>query len=159
MISISPLKTIVIKFFEEKGWDYQLFDDHMIYKEFTGHNSFYRLLFSISKRGDYLVMYISSPLSIPLIYRKKVAEYICRVNFQLPMGHFDLNMDDGCVHYRMALELHRGELSLEILSSMVETGGVSYDCYFPGLLEILREDKEPSEVMLYIKERQASYTP
>lgn len=93
-------------------------------------------------------MYISSPLFIPKAQRLSVMEYICRVNYYLPLGHFELNMEKCSVRYRLTLALEEGPLSSSMLSSMILSGGMSFRQYFPGLVEIIRVNRNPAEVLL-----------
>lgn len=74
-------------------------------------------------------------------------EYICRVNFLLPLGHFEFNIDQSSVRYRLTLKIEEYSLSLQVLSSMVFTGGTLFLKYFPGLLEIIGFNKKPTDVL------------
>ncbi len=142
---MDPLKERLIGLFQERGWSYHQFDENMIYTDCKDEALFYRILFSIGREEEYLIMYISSPLFVPLSHRSCVMEYICRVNYHLPLGHFEIHMDRWSVRYRMALQVENS-LSSPLLSSMVLTGGTIYEHYWPGLLEIIKADRDPSEI-------------
>lgn len=132
----------LISLFRERDWAYHQFDENLIYTDCEGEALFYRILFSIGREEEYLVMYISSPLLIPLSHGSSVMEYICLVNYHLPIGHFEINMDRWSVRYRMTLQVEES-LSFSLLSSMVLTGGTIFEQYWPGLLEIIRGDRDP----------------
>lgn len=89
------------------------------------------------------------PLQVEKDARTRVGEYLCRVNYGLFSGHFDLNYDDGEIRYKAFLK--KDETDQEQRRKNMEEAlvcpAVMFDMYGPGLLEVWRGERTPAEVM------------
>lgn len=151
VIPISLLKERIVEFFHEKGWDYVEFDGNMIYRDNKMGNIHYRMICSLGTTDEYLTMYLIPFLRIPVAYTTLGAEYICRVNYCLSLGHFDLHMESGSIRYRVTLEVRGGAPSLCLISHTIVAGELIFQKYFPGLLEMLSHNRKPAQVMVEVE--------
>lgn len=148
------LQKILMDYLSKGDGDYYQFDEYLFYQDCHHRDFPYRMVFSLGRGGEYLILYIYSSCSIPSCCRTAVAEYICRVNYGLPKGRFDLDVDGGSVRYRDILEGEKGFLTPFLLSQWAAVGKTSFQRYWPGLLDILEGKRE---VAVVLKEREEGF--
>lgn len=74
---------------------------------------------------------------IPPEYRSAVALYLTHANFNLKMGCFDFDLDNGIVCFRFAIDAEGGEMSTFMVGYMLELAAVMVDRYHVGIMRIL----------------------
>lgn len=74
---------------------------------------------------------------VPHERRAQVAEYLVRVNAELPVGAFQMNWTDGEVRFRTSIDLRREELSDALLSGVVYPNHQATIDWFPHLLAVI----------------------
>lgn len=81
--------------------------------------------------------------------KARIAEYLCRVNYGLFSGHFDLNYEDGEIRYKTLVQ--KNTIDKEKLWENIEEALVRpamlFDAYGPGLLKVWKGECTPAEVM------------
>ena len=88
------------------------------------------------------------PVKVEKGARERVAEYFCRVNYGLYSGHFDLNYSDGELRSKTYLaESADEEIQKDNIGDALVCPAMMFDIYGPGLLEVWRKEKTPTEVM------------
>lgn len=105
-------------------------------------------------KGDDCFVMGRIPIKVEESARTRVAEYLCRVNYSLFTGHFDLNYDDGEIRYKTFLKKNNTDQEqqrINIEEALVDPA-VMFDVYGPGLLKVWREESTPAEVMENINE-------
>ncbi len=87
------------------------------------------------------------PVKVEEEARSRVAEYLCRVNYGLYYGGFDFNFNDGEIRYKTLLtKLADTDRQEENIEEAMVRPAMMFDMYGPGLLEVWKKEKEPSEV-------------
>lgn len=67
----------------------------------------------------------------------KVADFINRANYGLPLGNFELDMNDGELNYKNSVDVTGGELTKGMVETLVKFSIECVNRYLPGLEAVL----------------------
>jgi hypothetical protein len=82
-------------------------------------------------------IFLYLPVKVPEPKRYSVMEYLTRLNFHLPMGHFELDLDDGTVRFVTSQLVHEGQLPVKLTLAMMRNALDRVETFFPGILRIV----------------------
>jgi hypothetical protein len=102
-----------------------------------GDNVSFKLHFRANEDAERLTVYCVSPNAVPEDKRGIVAEYITRANYGLSLGNLEMDMNDGEVRSKAAVDVEGGELTPTMAGSVRNCAVNLMDQYYPGLMAIL----------------------
>lgn len=77
-----------------------------------------------------------------------MAEYICRVNYGLENGNFELNFDKGNIRYKSYIFIAEGQISDADLYNAVSVSLSMWKRYGNGIVEVLgNEQSIPKDIV------------
>ena len=149
---MGELIDIVEEYLIEIGWKFEKDDDEDVIKTgVNANNASFRLIIYSLEEKDLLTVYVAQDNNIPTEKYAVVAEFITRANYGLNLGNFDLDMDDGELGYKVAVDLEGGTLSTDMVGNMVGAGVSTMDQYYPGLMAVLFGNASPEEAIIQIE--------
>ncbi len=150
------MKTIletVIEFFRNQDIKFhQSAEDPVLKAGFSGKNGRFSAIAIADDQRRSFEFYTVCPLTVPEEKRPMIAELIARINWNLLLGSFDLDMDDGEIRFRTSIKLGKDQLSEEILLHTIFSNVVSMDLKFPGLAAAILTNASVSEAMSIIED-------
>ncbi len=142
------LMDVVLRFFEEEQWNFKrIKNEPVIRAGYRGERGTWVCYARVDEENRRFLFHALMGLNIPVQYRAAVAEYLIRVNYLLPLGNFEMDMDSGEVRFRAGCETPGGELSVAMVRSMVYAGIRSMDHYFPGVLAVVHGGLSPEAAL------------
>jgi hypothetical protein len=143
---------VAIHFFRQDNWSFvQLEDQPVLQLGFQGENGNWPCYVQARREFDQFVFYSVCPVSAPEGKRPVVAEFLSRANWGLVIGNFEMNMDDGEIHYKTGLDVEGDELSEPLVRNAVYTNVMMMDHYLPGILRVIYGDVSPVEAIAEIE--------
>lgn len=92
-----------------------------------------------AKDGDQVFVYYSlCPRSVPAERRADVASFLCHVNFNLLVGAWEMDMDDGEVRFRTSVDVRSDPLTPHAIARVVIRNHDVMLTWLPPLLELIR---------------------
>jgi hypothetical protein len=91
------------------------------------------------------------PLTIQKDHRQATAELILRINSNLFLGRFDLDMDDGEVRYHSSVMLGDGDLDEEMYSHLIFTNLIAMDIHFSAIAAVSIGSESPVTAIEHAK--------
>jgi len=82
-------------------------------------------------------IFLYLPTNVPEAKRLLVMEYLTRVNWNLQMGHFEMDLGDGRVRFVVSQLVHDGHLPDEPTLTLMRNALDRVETFFPGILRIL----------------------
>ena len=107
-------------------------DDGVIGVEISGEDGGWRVVIRTTEEGEArgVMIWALLPARIPEKNRLKVAELLTRINCDLAIGNFDMNLDTGEVLFRNSIELADGVFTKAMFDRMYEVNcGAMNDNY------------------------------
>lgn len=146
--SEQPLMDVVLQFFHEDHWHYQRLANRPVVRVgYHGERGTWVCYARVDEAQKRFIFHTLMGMNIPGEYRAAVSEYLMRVNMDLPLGNFEMNMDTGEIRFKMSVETPGGELSVAMVRSMAYSSIHTMDHYFPGVLAVVHGGLSPESAL------------
>lgn len=131
-------------YLEEEGWNYR-FDKKRGNFSFglSIPNRLKNLNYFVCIANDDYTVYAFSPISADSNDAKqlhKTAEFLCRANFGLRNGNFELDFDDGTIRYKTYVNCEGIDLSEEMISDSIGCPAAIFSRYGDGIIKVFFSD-------------------
>lgn len=150
-----PITDAMVRFFSEDGWAFYRNEGEPIlqmgFKGKSGNWTCYAHSLDDSRRFIFLSVMESS---VPEDRRLAIAEFLTRANYALFLGSFELDFSDGEVRYKTAMAVEDGELTQEMIKTMVYTNVMSMDRYLPGIMSVIYSGACPADALAQIEQKE-----
>ncbi len=134
-------------YLDQSGLQYQQSDANDVFQMcFDSKHGINRVLVLVA--DDLLQIFTYPPNKVIESQRLEIAHAVTRANFGLRIGHFELDVDDGELRYRIAVPLSDELPSNDVLDCLLPLGGAMVERYLPAFLSIIYGNED---VQLAIK--------
>lgn len=133
-----PIRQRVIKYLTDEGWNFQQ-GKYSVNSRIRCENAVYPIYIFHFEESRMIQVYSYLETVIPENKRSVVAEFCTRINFRMPNGNFEFDMDDGEVRYKTYLALGDNIefLTNELIDRVIVANYSNMDLYYPGFMRIL----------------------
>lgn len=143
---MSKLFSALEDFLKKEDWTYRISGEEDILLDIDGENGSYRGSFFVDESR--VGFYFTIPYNIPAENRTAVNEFLCRANYGLTLGNFELDLDRGFVNYKTTLIWEEENIpSHETLARLVYVNVDMLDRYFKGINSIVYGNSDPKEAV------------
>lgn len=119
------------------GIKYRQVDERSIHAGFQGQNFSYQLI-ARAREGHQQAIFLSVvPVKVPTEQRLSVAEFLCRANYGLILGNFEMDYDMGEVRYKTSVDVEGGALTAGMVKTLIHVNLSTADKYAKGLISML----------------------
>ena len=134
-----------IKDFLFKGnWSYSFDEEGGIFRfGISLSGKMKRINYLITVKKDIYIVYAYSPLGVEKgdeNIMARMAEYICRANYGLKNGNFELDMQDGEIRYKTYVNCEGIALSEEVIRDSIVSPAAAFERYGEGFVDIIFND-------------------
>lgn len=145
---MSSILDRVIHFFEEEEWQFEHIVSHQVLRlEIEGDNGEW-IAYAKSKEAEQqFVFYSNLPEKVGDDRRIAVAELITRANFGLILGNFEMDFEDGEVHYKTSIEADPELMTPALIRPVVYANVSIMDYYLPSFIDVIRNGVSPLEAI------------
>ncbi len=95
-----------------------------------------------------LLVYSLYPEQVPENLRPRLSELICRINYGLIMGNFEMDWEDGELRYKTSMDIEGLELNSTILRNLVYGNFHSFDLYLKALEQGLNTSRDLETIVM-----------
>lgn len=139
---------ILCQILKDDGWNFECDDkNELIRLEIHGTNSAFTSFIIIDEEQETYLCNTHIRQRIPFGKRLEVCNFMNRINYELAIGNFEMDMDDGEIRFRTYLDSAGAEPSKEQLLNLIWNGSQAFDTYYPGLLKIITADFSVEEAV------------
>lgn len=129
------------RFLTEDDWHFSFDDQHGLFK--FGLNlkgRIKKINYIVDVKDDEYVVYAISPLGADEDDEKMMtamAEFICRANYGLKNGNFELDMRDGEIRYKSFVDCEGFTPTAEMIRNSIYCPASMFDRYSSGIVDII----------------------
>lgn len=145
------LMETVIRFFQDDQWNCRVVETNWIRTAYRGGRGTWVCFAKVENDPPRFRFVSTMGLHIPPQNRPAAMEYITRVNWGLPIGNFEMNLETGDVRFKTSLELPDERLTLPMIRSLVYINVHTIDHYYPGVMSILTCGLTPTAALARIE--------
>ncbi len=149
---MTKLLDTVAQFFSQNDWQFDRHDEEStLVAGYQGENGKWPFFAWAREDEHQVVLYSQVPAPIPEGKLLAVAEYITRANYDMIIGSFELNLDDGDCRFKTSIDVADGELTIGMVEEMAGANVVMMDRYLYGLIEVVENDVEPAAAIAEVE--------
>ncbi len=130
------LHAAVIGYLTTRSWMYEDHADGIVTDVSTDTGS-WTVIFDIRDKQQQLIVYSIVPVEVPPARRTEVALYLTRANFGLAIATFELDLDDGDVRLRTAVDFEGAEVSDPVVDHLLLANIMGVEQYLDGLRAVI----------------------
>jgi hypothetical protein len=114
----------------------------------AGKHADYRVILRVTHGGDFFQIYIHYPFRVrDEAVRASAAELVCRANYGMLVGGFEIDMSDGEIRFHVAHLILGLPLYPETAERLLFTAVSSLDRYFPAFMQHLHAGHTPEDAV------------
>lgn len=139
-----PIYTALIKFFSDRQVPFSEWRDrNLIQLEAAGDDATWLCFAEAQEETHRCALYSRFPESAPEATRTAVAYFLTRANYNLPLGCFELDLEDGEVRFRTTIDVTGDRLSPALIDNLLTANWSIMNKYFMGIQAVMRGEKTP----------------
>ncbi len=132
------LLSSLVLYFDGDNWNYHLLEDqNTIVLSFKGHNGEWNCIAQVRDEQQQIVFYSAYEESVPEGRREAVSKLLTRLNYQLVFGAFELDLDDGELNFRTAIDANGFIPEIRLIRNLVHTNITTMDRYLPVINAVI----------------------
>ncbi len=155
---MKPLTKVV------SDWVHEYFKKHDLDITEEGNRATYQFTGEVS--GDFnfrgyvevyeerpgIEVYLYAPGTVPERRRSEVAELLARINYGLVMGSIGLDLEDGTLRFKDAIDVKDGILSITMVNALVDRGMAILDDFLPAVMAVTHANVLPKDAYAEVTE-------
>lgn len=138
-MDLSPpaMRDVVQTFFLQQRWNYEEVDDDLYRLEIKGEQAEWVCLVKLDEANHFCLVYSVLPEVVPKAKRTPMAVFLAQTNYDLGVGSFEMDMEDGEVRFRTSLDVEGDRLSLALFEQVITMNISTMEQYINTLLDMV----------------------
>jgi hypothetical protein len=141
----------LIKFLEEDDWNFnkdEKEDHNAVYFSYTGKQGKLNTTIIVREQMEVICVYSKLELTVTEDKLAAAAEFVCRANYGLLIGNFELDFRDGEVRYKSSADLEGAVASNTVFRNLLHANLSTSDRYHKALKRLLvLDDLSPEQAI------------
>ncbi len=134
-----------MNFFTRENWQFtQVEEDSVLYMDFPGKNGIFTCYAKARETQQQLIFYSHCPIIVPESKLLSIAEFITRANYNMVIGNFELDFNEGEIRYKTSIDIEDMQLSYNCIKNLIYTNVNIIDKYLPGIISLINDDVLPA---------------
>lgn len=132
------IANILVSHMEEKEYRYE-FDRNsgLLRMRFKIKGKLDHVRFILTVKECFYISYAVIDMNADEAQRKEVAEFLTRANYGLNLGNFEMDMNDGEIRYKYAVDCDHCTLSSQMIESSLDIPIAMFQRYGDDLLKVM----------------------
>jgi hypothetical protein len=136
------------RYLEEENWSVERIRGKFAFKQSkTTELCPVTYYFQVETDLEQFLFYIVPEISLFHEMLGSAAEYICRANFGIRIGNFELDFRDGQVRFKSSINFKRTQLSEILIDDAIKPAVAAFDEFFPGLANVIAGLDTPAKAI------------
>ncbi len=154
---MGKLMDAVTAFLKQDGWPYEMMEGDTVARvQFQGDNAQFTCYAQTREDVGQFVFYSLFPVGIPEHKRHEVAEFITRANYDMVLGNYEMDFDDGELRYKTSIDVEGSQLTPELIKPVLYANVLMMDQYLPGVMSVIYADASPQAAVEQVENKAAT---
>lgn len=147
----SSLIATMRDYFGGLDWAFTEIGENTLQLDFRGRHGQWGCLARTQEELRQAAFYSYYPAQAPPGKRAAIAEFIARANFEMIIGNFELDFNDGEIRFKTSLDVRGDRLTPALVGQLVYANVTAMDQYWPGFEAILGQHLSPAEAIALVE--------
>lgn len=153
---MGKLFDVALDWLNEKEWSYTEYHhgngDSWTRSSYSADNAKFDVVLDAKEETQLFFVYIYFPINVPQKNRVDVSELMTRINYNLKVGNFELDMEDGQIRYKVSVDIEGSELVTKMINNMINAALSTSDAYISAVMHICYGNRTPVEALSILQE-------
>ena len=135
------LVNIVKQFLIDDDWKFSFDENNGVFDfNLSVKSKIQKVMYRVDVYEDKIVVYGMCPIGVDstdAYMMQQMAEFLCRANYNLMNGCFELDFRDGEIQFRSYIDCEKLTPSTEVIENSIYCTAVMFKRYAPGILDII----------------------
>jgi hypothetical protein len=142
----------IIAFFQQDGWQVEPdFEDWSLLTSFQGTHGQWQCFAFLQQSPHQFVFYSICPITVTSESRLTMADFLTRANYNLLVGNFEMDFEDGEIRYKTSLNFEGSQLDDALLEQLAHINVVMMNQYLPGIRLVIDENVSPADAIRQVE--------
>ena len=143
------LLEVAAQFFTQENWQFVRSEEHPhLYMGYRCDSGEWHCYAEAREDTGMFLFYSIVPFLVPPEHRAAAAELLVRAGYDLPIGGFEMDMEDGRITYRTSIDVEGDRLSVALVHNLVYANVSVMEMYLPAIAEIAEgSQRTPAEIV------------
>jgi hypothetical protein len=150
-MNMTEILDVAISFFQQDDWPITESDGQPFLRTaFQGANGHWSCYAQSREEQSQFIFYSVCPVNVPEGRRLTASEFLTRANYDLVIGNFEMDWQDGEIRYKSSIDVLGDRLTPALVKQLVYTNVLMMDRYLPGIMEVVYGNVLPAEALAKI---------
>ena len=145
------VSSCVEEYFHSDDWKYEELSEGVYRSGIRTNEGTYRIIHHAKDEDQRLIVMVFVESCVAERSRQSALEYLMRATYNMVLGNFEMDMDDGEVRFRISADFNHGGLSAEAIAHMTYVAIAMMDRHYLGLMGVCFGGKTPEEAIAEIE--------
>jgi hypothetical protein len=136
--SPASMADIVQQFFLEQRWPYEDMGEQLYRVQVEGGEAEWVCLVKLDEERHFCLVYSVLAEAVPPKKRTRMSLFLAETNYDIGVGSFEMDPEDGEVRFRTSIDVEGDRLSRALFERLVTMNITMMDQYIESLLEMIR---------------------
>lgn len=138
----------IVQFFREDNWQFQQLEGRPVLAlQSQGKNGTFASFAEAHDKQDVFIFYTYCSVKAPEAKRLPVSILLTRANYQLMIGNWEFDFEDGEIRYKTSIDVEHDRLSVPLVRNMVLRNLSMVDRYTPAIMAVIYGNKQPLDAL------------
>ncbi len=138
----------IANFFTVEDWPFvQIQGEQILQMAVSVQNEKWTCYAQAIEEQSLFIFYSICPIKAPESKRQVLAEFLTKVNYDLIIGNFQLDLTSGQIRYKTSIDVSDSTLSMTQIKNLVYTNVTMMDSHLPEILSIINSES-PSDAII-----------
>ena len=135
----------------QEGWELTEIEEGVAALIETGEDEGFACMGHAREKQNQFLCLSSAFEEAPPDRRSAVCEFITRLNYDLVIGDFEMNIETGEVRFKTSMDFDKAAASVDQIATLVYANTTIMAKFLPLLLEVMAADLSPVEAMARVQ--------
>jgi hypothetical protein len=136
------------EFFDKEKWSYhQHGNKPVIHTHCKGDNGRWVCVAMANEPGEVVIFLSLLPSVVPVEKRATCAELLTRINYDLNLGCFEMDHEDGDLRFRTSLVSEKSGMTQQAVKELILSNVYTVDRFYGAIMKVLHGGASPKAVL------------
>ncbi|MZQ86919.1 hypothetical protein GQF01_32895 [Paenibacillus sp. 5J-6] len=137
----STLNGVVEDYLNKMELPFEWVDETIARLTFSGEHGDWIVLVRTDEEKQICIVFSIYPEAVPEEQQTEMAKFLFEENYDLVIGNFEMDANDGELRYRTSIDVENDRLTMELFNQLFTTNVVIMDHYFHVIDDIIQNDQ------------------